>query len=87
MSNAQRKTIEDFVQLQRRNALCHSIRAAVDLGILESLAEGQKTAAQLADSLGLNPNATDRLMHVLSGTELVDKYGEDYALSNIARLR
>ena len=86
MSNAQLKTIEDYVQLQRRNALCHSIRAAVDLGILESLTEGQKTAPQLAELLGLNPKATDRLMHVLAGTELVDKFGDDYALSNIARL-
>lgn len=86
MSNAQLKTVEDYVQLQRRNAVCHSIRAAVDLGILGSLAEGQKTAAQLAEQLGLNPKATDRLMHVLAGTELVDKYGDDYALSNIARL-
>ena len=86
MSNAQFKTIEDYVHLQRRNALCHSVRAAVDLGILEALAEGQKTAAQLAESLGLNADATDRLMRVLAGTELVDKYGDDYALSNIARL-
>ena len=86
MSNAQLKTIQDYVQLQRRNALCHSVRAAVDLGILESLADGQKTAQQLAELLGLDAKATDRLMHVLIGTELVDKYGEDYALSNIARL-
>ena len=86
MSNAQLKTIQDYVQLQRRNALCHSVRAAVDLGILDSLAEGQKTAQQLSEVLELNAGATDRLMHVLAGTELVDKYGEDFALSNIARL-
>jgi SAM-dependent methyltransferase len=85
-TNAQLKTIEDYVQLQRRNALCHAIRAAVDLGILDSLSKGQKTSEQLAELLSLNPQATDRLMHVLAGTELVDKYGEDYALSNIARL-
>ncbi len=86
MSNAQLKTIEDHIQLHRRNALAHSIRAAVDLGILDTLAKGQKTADQLAEALSLNPAATARLMNVMAGTELVEKYGEDYALSNIARL-
>ena len=86
MSSSQQKTLEDFISLQHRNALSHAIRAAVDLGAINALRNGQRTAAQLADELGAHPEALARLMDVVAETELVEKYGEDYALSSIARL-
>lgn len=86
MSTSQQKTLEDFIQLQQRNALAHAIRAAVELGVIASLREGQKTAKQLADELNIDFEALIRLLNVLTATELVEVYGDDYALSAIAKL-
>ena len=86
MSSSQQKTLEDFISLQHRNALSHAIRAAVDLGVINALRNGQRTAAQLAEELGAHPEALSQLLDVVAETELVEKYGEDYALSSIARL-
>ena len=86
MSTAQIKTLEDFIQLQNRNALAHAIRAAVQLGIFEALLPGQKTIKQLATELKLETQPLERLMKVLLQTELLENYGDDFALSTIARL-
>lgn len=86
MSSAQIKTLEDFIQLQNRNALSHAIRAGVELGVIGALVTGQKTVPQLAEELDLQPEPLARLMKVLVETELVEQYGEDFALSTIARL-
>ncbi len=86
MSTAQQKTLEDFISLHERNALTHAIRAAIDLGVIEALRNGQKTAVQLAKELDVFPDALERLLNVVRGTELIEKYGDDYALSAIARL-
>ncbi len=86
MSTAQLKTLGDFIELQNRNALTHTIRAAVELGIIQSLMDGQKTVKQLAEELSLSPEPLQRLMNVLLETELLERYNDDYALSTIARL-
>ncbi len=86
MSTSQQKTLEDFIQLQNRNALSHAIRAAIDLGVVEALRQGQRTAEQLASELNVYPDALRRLLDVVAGTELIEKYGDDYALSAITRL-
>lgn len=86
MSSTQQKTLEDFVELQNRNALAHAIRAAVSLGVIKALREGQRTAEQLATELQVHPEAFKQLLNVVVGSELIEKYGDDYALSPIARL-
>lgn len=86
MSTSQIKALEDFVRLMDRNATAHAIRTAVDLGVLTELDGGQKTIEQLARSLSLNSEALQLLMNVLCHTELIEKYGDDYALSAVARL-
>lgn len=86
MSTSQQETLEDFIQLENRNAFAHAIGAAVELGIIGALRDGQHTARQLADELELDLAATGRLMDVLVSTELIEKYDDDYALSAIARL-
>lgn len=86
MSTSQTKTLDDFIQLRNRNAFSQAIRAAVKLGIVQSLTESQKTVAQLAEELNLQPRPLTRLMNVLAETELVDRYKEDFALSTIGRL-
>ena len=86
MSTSQQKTLEDFISLQNRNALSHAIRAIVELGVIGALRNGQRTAVQLAAELNLYPDALERLLEVVVGTELIEKYGDDYALSTLARL-
>lgn len=81
-----RKTVEDYFQLHQRNALAHVVRTSVRLGIIQALSVSQKTVAQLAAELNLNASALEQLMNVLASTELVEKYGDDYALSALARL-
>jgi len=80
------KTIEDYIQLHQRNALSHAVRAAIRLGIMGALAERQKTVEQLAIELDLHSAPLQQLMNVLVTTELVEQYGDDYALSAMARL-
>ena len=86
MSSLQQKTLEDFIELQNRNALTHAIRAAVELGVIGALREGQRTAEQLATELEVYPEALKRLLDVVLGSRLIEKYGDDYALAPIARL-
>jgi 2-polyprenyl-3-methyl-5-hydroxy-6-metoxy-1,4-benzoquinol methylase len=86
MSTSQTKTLDDFIQLHNRNAFSQAIRAAVKLGIVQSLTESQKTVSQLANALNLQPAPLGRLMNVLVQTELVDRFGDDFALSTIGRL-
>ncbi len=54
--------------------------------MIRALSAGQKTTEQLASELDLQPEALARLMKVLVETELVEQYGDDFALSTIARL-
>lgn len=86
MSSSQQKTLEDFIQLENRNAISHVIRTLVDLGVIERLREGQRTTEQLAAELKIFPFALKQLLDVGVQTELIEKYGEDYALTTIARL-
>ncbi len=80
------KVIEDFINLQQRNALVHVVRVAVDLGILGALVSGQKSLQQLAEELKLQPIPLQKLMNVLENSELIERYQDDYALSSLARL-
>lgn len=80
------KVIEDFINLQQRNALVHVVRVAVELGILGALVSGQKPLQQLAEELNLQSGPLQKLMNVLENSELIERYQEDYALSSLARL-
>lgn len=86
MSDSQIKALMAHYELFNRNALTHVIRAAVSLGIIDALQEGQKTAEQLADELNLKPRPLQLMMDVLALTELIEKYDDDFALSTVARL-
>ena len=86
MSDSQIKALLAHYRLHNRNAVTHVIRSAVSLGIIEALADGQKTLEQLADQLELQAEPLALLMRVLVETELVEQYGDDFALSTVARL-
>jgi len=86
MSDPQTKALEAFIDLQNRNGLVHVIRSAVELGVIRALRSGQKTIAELAEELDLQPVPLTRLMNVLAETELVERYGDHYALSPVGKL-
>ena len=86
MSTSQQKTLEDFIRLQNRNAIAHAIRASVELGVIEALREGQRTAEQLAVQLNVQEAELKRLLNVVVSSELLEQYGDDYALSTVAKL-
>lgn len=86
MSKAQIKTLESFLRLQQNLASFHVMKVAARLGILAELQKGQKTALELAKSLSLNPERTEWLMLALSETEICELHGDDYALTQAARM-
>ena len=86
MSDFQDRTIQELYKLKRRGAQWHALRAAGEVGILGELDSGQKTVKHLAEKLSLNEEAVGRLMKVLLQTEMVEQYGEDYALTTLGNL-
>ena len=86
MANSQIKAVSDYMRLYDRNALAYSIRTAVQIGVLDSLSEGQKNLEQLATETSTNKEVLKLLLDVLVNTELVERYAELYALSTVARL-
>ena len=86
MSTAQHKTLSDFIKLKNRHALTHAVRAATELGVFRALSAGQRTVEQLANELDADSARLAALMQVLTQTELVEQYQEDFALSTLARL-
>ena len=86
MSDFQDRTIQELYRLKRRGAQWHALRAAGEVGIFGALDTGQKTAKQIADSLSLHEDAVNRLMKVLLQTEMVEQYGDDFALTRLGSL-
>ena len=86
MANSQLKAVADFMRLYDRNALAYSIRAAVQIGILEALEDGQKDLQQLSELTSTKPEVLELLMNVMVNTELIERYGDLFALSTVARL-
>lgn len=86
MSTSPNQSLTDFVALKHRLGLTHAIRAARELGVFAALAGGQRTAGQIAEAIQADPDRVAALMRVLQQSELIERYGDDYALSTLARL-
>lgn len=86
MANSQINAVADYMRLYDRNALAYAIRTAVRIGILEALEAGQKNLEELAQETSTNREVLKLLLDVLLNTELLEKYGDLYALSTVARL-
>ncbi len=80
------QTVDNFIQFQQIISAYHVLRAGLRLGVVNELRSGQKTAAQIAETLQLDWPATEMLLLALCQTGLVENYGEDYALSQIGYL-
>ena len=68
------------------NASSHLIRTANQVGLLDELRERQKTLDEICVTQFLNRDATKLLLDALVAIGIVEQYGDDYALSQAARL-
>lgn len=83
---AQETTIRQYHEWMQLNAVSHLIRAGREVGLLDALADGQQTAGQLCRSLGLRERPTNHLLETLTAIGVIERYGDDFALSAAARL-
>lgn len=86
MSNSQLKTIEVISDLMKTNAFAHILRTAFKVGIIDQLIQGQKTIDQICEACSLQKEPTEKLMVALLRTGLIEKYQEDFAVSQAGRL-
>lgn len=84
--SAQDRTLDQYQELMNINAVSHLIRAARQLSIFDRLLQGQHTALQLQQELSLQPEPTGLLLDALVAIGIIEQYGDDYALSQSARL-
>lgn len=68
------------------NAASHLMRAARSVGLIGQLREGQRTAQQLCESLSLVDDSGRLLLDSLVAIGIIEKYGDDYALSRAGHL-
>lgn len=61
-----------------------TLLAANEIGLFGALADGAKTARQVAEALGSDPRATEMLLNACAGLDLVVKQGDAYALTPVA---
>lgn len=86
MSNAQIRTMEQYVELQKHIAGYHAIIASAKQGIFKALDAGQKTEDEIADICGMEVIPVRSLLGILQELSLIEKYDEHYALSQVTRL-
>jgi ubiquinone/menaquinone biosynthesis C-methylase UbiE len=84
--SAQDATLQQYHQWMKVNATSHLIRSARQTGIFAELREGQRTLKQLCESRSLKSDPTKLLLDALVAIGIVEKYGDDYALSRAAHL-
>src|SRR4051812_32344564 len=65
--------------------LARVIMAAADLGVFVALKDGPLTSAQVAEQLGTDPHATEKLLFALATSEHVRFRDERYELTKSAR--
>ncbi len=86
MSDNQLRTIEIFHQLLGQPGLTASLNAALRLGVIDALRDGQKTAEELGRQCELKSFAVPALMNLLQPTGLIEQFGDNYALSQAAQM-
>lgn len=84
--SAQDRTIDRYHGLMQINAEAHLIRGARDIGLFDALEPGQLTEGEITARLKTDPRLTGLLLDSLVALGVLEKYGEDYALSAVMRL-
>lgn len=83
---AQDKTIDLYQTTMQINASAHLMRIARQVGVFEELNVGQRTLDELCQARYVNKEAMVFVMDALVAIGIIEKYGDDYALSHAARL-
>ncbi len=86
MSDAQINTLRLYTNISNAAVGMDAYQTARRLGILEVLKTGQLTAEQIASQCNLNPKRVALLLEILCGLLILEKYGDDYALSQMLQL-
>ncbi len=86
MSDAQINTLTLYKNINNAAAGVAAYQSARRLGIIDCLRDGQKTAAEIASAINANPRRVALLLDVLVGLLIVERYHDDYALSQMVHL-
>ena len=65
--------------------VARTVMVATKLGVFEALADGPRTAPEVAGALGVDERATEKLLNVLVATRYLRFRDERYALAQLAR--
>jgi ubiquinone/menaquinone biosynthesis C-methylase UbiE len=84
--SAQDRTLDQYHEWMRINAVSHLIRAAREVGLIDALRHGQQTITQLCESLSLRPEPARLLLDALVSIGIIEQYQDDLALSRAAQL-
>ena len=74
-----------LIDTQMAFTLGRVIMAGADLGVFETLADGPATAAEVAERLGTDPHATEKLLFALATSDYLRARNERYELTKAAR--
>ena len=74
-----------LIDTQMAFTLGRVIMAGADLGVFETLADGPATAAEVAERLGTDPHATEKLLFALATSDYLRVRNERYELTKAAR--
>jgi SAM-dependent methyltransferase len=77
-------TADDLHQLARAFFRSRILLTAYELGVFTALGDARKTSADVAEELGTDPRATDRLMNALAVLGLLHKEEERFANAEAA---
>jgi hypothetical protein len=78
---------EELTSLLLGHRVAAAIAAAVELGLVDLLADGPRTAADVAEAAGTDPDTTYRLLRALATFDLLDEGdGDTFELSNLGAL-
>ncbi|MBH57781.1 MAG: hypothetical protein CMJ82_11410 [Planctomycetaceae bacterium] len=86
MSDSQINTLTLYKNINNAAAGISAYQSARRLGIIDCLRDGQKTAAEIASAINANPRRVALLLDVLVGLLIVERYQDDYALSQMVHL-
>jgi hypothetical protein len=61
------------------------VQSAVELAVFDTMEHAPLTAAAVADTLSLEPKATELLLNALAALSLLDKRGDAFSLTEVAK--
>src|SRR4051794_32084294 len=76
---------QPLIETQMAFTLARVAMAGADLGVFRVLADGSLTSAEVAERLGTDPQATDKLLFALGASDYLDYRDGRYELTKTAR--